>query len=521
MKIEIRGNQVILDGYVNVVSRDSRPLPSSKGQFIEQMVPGVFDKALRKADDVEILFNHKQDRKLGSIQQGNLELFEDSIGLRAKATISDDEVIEKARNNKLKGWSFGFISNMDKWEDKDGIQKRYVSDIDLIEVSVLDMTPAYVATSIEARDENAVVQEIRSYEPEEIKVFDIDDQIRKLKIEIENKRSGIESAESYFEISGTKATRAWIDSLNAELRNMEVKLQELEKENEQMEDRSLQTTTSVGNHAEAVQVNPIVKKLEETSEVYALAKKVPFTAADMKVPYENDLSDALFVDEGNDVPEAALNLSSLASLSKKRAGLGISLSKQLMYAADASLEEHVKDLLVRRVGKVLEKSILAGTASNEFKGIAPDASVVSSSVAITPVVDSLQTIVNNVLPEYRKNSKWYMSPGFFAKVSVLKESDGTYHMKYINVNGKIIPTFLGFQIEITDSLADGTTIGQVPVLFGSIADCYTVGVAEEVNISEYGKDTTQALRGAVGFRAEFCGDGRVTNYQAVSKGTVA
>ena len=30
MKIEVRGNQVILDGYVNVVDRESRMLPSPR-----------------------------------------------------------------------------------------------------------------------------------------------------------------------------------------------------------------------------------------------------------------------------------------------------------------------------------------------------------------------------------------------------------------------------------------------------------------------------------------------------------
>ena len=37
MKIEVRGNQVILDGYVNVVDRESRMLPSPRGYFKEKL----------------------------------------------------------------------------------------------------------------------------------------------------------------------------------------------------------------------------------------------------------------------------------------------------------------------------------------------------------------------------------------------------------------------------------------------------------------------------------------------------
>ncbi|PGT89208.1 HK97 family phage prohead protease [Bacillus sp. AFS040349] len=163
MRIEIRGNQVLLDGYVNAVGRESRILPSPRGRFREQIVPKTFEKALLKAEDVELRFNHDKNRKLGSTKEGNLELREDNIGLRAIATVTDDEVIQKAKNGELKGWSFGFIDNKPNWIDgEDGVQKRFLEDIDLLEVSILDKTPAYIATSIEARGEDSVVSEQRS-----------------------------------------------------------------------------------------------------------------------------------------------------------------------------------------------------------------------------------------------------------------------------------------------------------------------------------------------------------------------
>ncbi len=162
MRIEIRGNQVLLDGYVNAVGRESRILPSPNGRFREQIVPKTFEKALQKASDVELRFNHDESRKLGSTKEGNLQLFEDNIGLRAIATVTDDAVIQKAKNGELRGWSFGFIDNKPNWQDgEDGIQKRFLEDIDLLEVSILDKTPAYIATSIEARGEENVITETR------------------------------------------------------------------------------------------------------------------------------------------------------------------------------------------------------------------------------------------------------------------------------------------------------------------------------------------------------------------------
>jgi HK97 family phage prohead protease len=124
MRIEIRGNQVLLDGYVNAVGRESRVLPSSRGPFREQIVPGTFQKALGKTDNVDLRFNHDENRQLGSIKEGSLQLYEDSIGLRAIATVTDDEVIQKAKDGKLTGWSFGFIDQKPNWQDgSDGIQR--------------------------------------------------------------------------------------------------------------------------------------------------------------------------------------------------------------------------------------------------------------------------------------------------------------------------------------------------------------------------------------------------------------
>lgn len=167
MKIEIRNDSVHIEGYVNVVERDSRMLPSPRGKFIEQVKAKTFQKALDSGQNVELRFNHREERKLGSVKDGNLKLWEDSIGLRAECTISDPEVIEKAKNNELRGWSFSFVALKDSWEEgKDGIQRRYLEEITLPEVSILSITPAYIATSIEARDDNTVITEQRNIEDE-------------------------------------------------------------------------------------------------------------------------------------------------------------------------------------------------------------------------------------------------------------------------------------------------------------------------------------------------------------------
>lgn len=165
MKTEIREDSVVISGYVNAIERFSKPIKDSvRGKvrtFIEKISVGVFKKALQRNDDVKVLLNHKHDRILATTKDGSAILEEDNIGLRAEVTIKDKEVIEKARNNQLIGWSFGFYANSDELGVDGENETRTITDLDLLEISILDDTksPAYYGTSIEARnDENRILE---------------------------------------------------------------------------------------------------------------------------------------------------------------------------------------------------------------------------------------------------------------------------------------------------------------------------------------------------------------------------
>lgn len=161
MKVTIRADTVEIEGYVNAVGRDSRMLTDEYGYpFVERITPGTFGKALEAAKKAErsilCLLDHDQLHEIGSTDT-NLELEEDSIGLHARAVVSDPETIQAAREKRLSGWSFGFNTLDYRESYSDGVVRRSVTELNLVEVSVIDdkMTPCYAGTSIHARaDEN-------------------------------------------------------------------------------------------------------------------------------------------------------------------------------------------------------------------------------------------------------------------------------------------------------------------------------------------------------------------------------
>lgn len=153
MNIRVKEDSVQIDGYVNAVERLSKPLKDRLGSFVERVKVGAFKRALERTEDVRLLLNHDWQRDLGGIKDGNLELHEDAIGLHARATITDKEVVEQAKKGELKGWSFGFTDRDVEQGEENGLTVRNVKDLDLYEVSLINRAkvPAYDGTLIAVR----------------------------------------------------------------------------------------------------------------------------------------------------------------------------------------------------------------------------------------------------------------------------------------------------------------------------------------------------------------------------------
>ena len=83
MRIEIRAdNTVRIEGYVNVVERESRPVITPRGKVIERVESGVFRKALESGTDIPMTIDHNRERVITRTGDGSLTLKEDAIGLK-------------------------------------------------------------------------------------------------------------------------------------------------------------------------------------------------------------------------------------------------------------------------------------------------------------------------------------------------------------------------------------------------------------------------------------------------------
>ena len=109
MEIRVKQDSIEVNGYVNAIERKSKPLKSRLGEFVERICKGAFKRALERNDNVRLLLNHDRKKDLGGTKDGNLELTEDNIGLRARAVITDPEVVEKGKRGDLIGYHLGGV----------------------------------------------------------------------------------------------------------------------------------------------------------------------------------------------------------------------------------------------------------------------------------------------------------------------------------------------------------------------------------------------------------------------------
>lgn len=176
MKVELRADGTLhVSGYVNVTGKMSRPVITSKGQrVIEVIEERSFQNALARAGNVAMTKDHNKNCVLAETRANNLTLCEDNIGLRAEAVITDETTIKEAKAGKIKGWSFGMRNIIDKIEERaEQLPIRRVTGFDLDHITlVVNKTPVYAATSVELRADDELEElEVRAFD-DEVKTVD-------------------------------------------------------------------------------------------------------------------------------------------------------------------------------------------------------------------------------------------------------------------------------------------------------------------------------------------------------------
>lgn len=161
IQLDYNSEQRKLGGYINVVERASETLYSKqRGKWFKETIKaGTFTRALQKNSSIPMLLEHDWDRQIAHTANGTLELREDAIGLRFDAIV-DEDVFNEIQQKNITSCSFGFKVNEQQFENVNPkMEKRYISNIDLFEVSLV-ANPAYVGSLVEQRNMEKALEDM-------------------------------------------------------------------------------------------------------------------------------------------------------------------------------------------------------------------------------------------------------------------------------------------------------------------------------------------------------------------------
>jgi HK97 family phage prohead protease len=145
---------VAVDGYAakfNIISDDL-------GGFREVIRPGAFARAIAEKQDVVFLWMHDRVTLMARTSSGTMTISEDGVGLRFEARLADTQsgrdLATLIERGDVSSMSFAFRARKEDWDFKPPIALRTLIDVDLYDVSAVDVG-AYPQTELGLRSMEA------------------------------------------------------------------------------------------------------------------------------------------------------------------------------------------------------------------------------------------------------------------------------------------------------------------------------------------------------------------------------
>lgn len=273
IKLDYNSEQRKLGGYINVVERASETLYSKqRGKWFKETIKaGTFTRALQKNNSIPMLLEHDWDRQIAHTADGTLELREDAIGLRFDAIVDEDTFNEIQQRN-ITSCSFGMKVNEQEFETVNPkMEKRYISNIDLFEVSLV-ANPAYVGSLVEQRNMEKALEDMEKEVIEEVVEETKEELVEEVRADKKEEESEKESDNTDVESQKEEETTDEVEQ-EEEVSNSDVE----EEEEEESEKRTVDIdTTSSDVKADAKEViEEVIEQTQKDAEFYGeIAKDI-------------------------------------------------------------------------------------------------------------------------------------------------------------------------------------------------------------------------------------------------------
>ena len=290
IQLDYNSEQRKLGGYINVVERASETLYSKqRGKWFKETIKaGTFTRALQKNDSIPMLLEHDWDKQIAHTSNGTLELREDAIGLRFDAVVDEDTFNEIQRRN-ITSCSFGMRVNEQEYESVNPkLEKRYISNIDLFEVSLV-ANPAYVGSLVEQRNMEKALEDMEKETIETVEETVVESKEELVEEVRTEKEEESETVDTDVEEQKEESTDEEVEEVEEEVSNSD------SPEEDDKEERTVDIdTTSSDIKADAKEViDQVIEQTQQDAEFYGeMAQNVDAYKEEVKAEMEQTV-DAL------------------------------------------------------------------------------------------------------------------------------------------------------------------------------------------------------------------------------------
>ena len=262
--------------------------------------------------------------------------------------------------------------------------------------------------------------------------------------------------------------------------------------------------------------NIIVKKLEERAPLFSRTRNFTPVNGFLEILREQTVGTGGFVGEMENVTANDFTMDKVR-LDQKRVGSAIELSQHLVNDSGIDVVNYAINILTRRLGGTLDKSILVGAKATQFEGLVTAEEVniqkVETETADVLSIDDILNLYNAMNPEYQGDAVFVTARSTFNKLSKLKDGNGHYYMvRDVTATGVTYKLF-GQPVVINDDMP-ALGAGQKAVLLANFAEGYATMTKQGLNLQHISGDTTQALRGSHLLLLDGYMDGKILNHDA-------
>ena len=259
----------------------------------------------------------------------------------------------------------------------------------------------------------------------------------------------------------------------------------------------------------------ILKKLEEICPVLERAKRFS-SKGTLRLINETSYGDAAIKEENQEFADADAVLGHI-DLSAYKVTAMTKATFELLANSSVDLDQYLTDVIVRRLGKELNKLFVVGTGTKQAEGLAKGKQTVEIQETIT--YDDAVKMITSMHPDYLTDAVFIMNRTTFGAFALLEDGNGHKYIQNGVVNGKFTYTLAGIPIIIDNNMQDLGTSSNRPIILANIGEAYSINMLQDIVVRRL--DQVEFTNGVEVFAGYLMADGKITNQDALRVAVVA